>query len=229
MAWNGWGLAALGVVCLYLTSCATQREAKSAVRTRFGIDEKAWGGGGAGGGDDSKEIRSRYAESGWGIDETGQIRPKNEKDANLYAGETVDKGRDFKKKGARLSKREVETELFRTPEYLERQQYRTEEARGIGAAREGAFDDQRASETGRVSRSDGKEAGFLSGLNPFRSEAARESSHTSYRTSSHRQGTRAQENAAVATGVSQSELGFYKDTVRTMDDVKKLLNPEAFD
>lgn len=210
-----------------LGACATQRKAKSDVRTSFGFDPGAWAG--AAGGDDSDEIRSRFAESGWKVDETGQIRPEREEDANLYRGLAIDRGRDVKKKDARLTKREAEASAFRTPDYLERQQFRTKPAPGVdGLFRQGDFDGHRADESGRRAPATGK-PGFLSGLNPFKSREARESGRAHPETGSYREATRAQENAAVATGVTQADLGFYKDSVRTMDDVKRLLNPEAFD
>lgn len=210
-----------------LGACATKREAKSDVRTSFGFDSKAWGSE-TGGGDDSEKIRSKFAESGWKVDESGQLRPQNEKDADLYKGKTFGRGREFEKTDARLSKREVETEVFRTPEYLERQKYKTTAAKGVdGKVREGAFDDFRATESGRTAKTTEK-PGILAGLNPFRSESARETGQ-SYRTTTNRQGTLAQENAVIPTGVSQSQMGFHKDSVTTMDDVKRLLHPEAFD
>ncbi|MCB1092858.1 MAG: hypothetical protein KDL87_15080, partial [Verrucomicrobiae bacterium] len=137
-----------GAGMLLLSSCATQREAKSNVRTTFGIDNSVWGG--QGGGDDSDKIREKFT-SGWKVDETGQIRPSDDKKANLYEGQNVSKGREFSKKDARLAKKEVENKLFKTPEYLDRQQYKTKTAKdGNVSAREGAFDDHQASETGRT-------------------------------------------------------------------------------
>jgi hypothetical protein len=212
-------------LCL-LGACVTKREAKGNVRTSFGFDSSAWGG--AAGGDDSDKIRTKFAESGWKVDETGQLRPTNEKNADLYKGKSVRRGRDFAKTDAKLGNREAKTKAFRTPEYLERQTFQTKAAKGADSlAREGAFDSHRATESGRAAKT-AEKPGILAGLNPFRGETARESDQN-YRTTANREGSRAQENAAVATGVRQSELGFYKDSVRTMDDVKRLLHPEAFD
>ncbi len=216
------GLAA--VALLGLTSCLTTREAKSNVRTRIGFDNNFLKGRGVEA-DDSDKIRKKFADSGWTTDEDGKMTARN---PNLYEGEEVGRGRDFKKKNAHLSKRDAEKKYFDTPEYLERQQYATDEAReGGDSAREGLFDRNRPEESGRSANADSK-PGFLAGLNPFKTSTARESGDT-YRTSADREGTRAQADAVVPRGVSQGELGYYSDSINTMDDVKKLLHPEAFD
>lgn len=213
-------------VCLVTASCATKREAKSQVKTSFGFDGKTWGGQG---GDDSDKIRSKFAQSGWKIDETGQIRPEREEDANLYSGQYVGKGRDFKKSDARLSKREARSKEYKKPEYLDRIGYQTKESRLTGdAARESDFAANRAGESGRTAHVPDGEPGILAGLNPFRSKTARESGRT-YRTGSDRIGTKGRSESVTATGATQAQMGFRDQSVQSMDDVKKLLHPEAFD
>ncbi|MCB1231435.1 MAG: hypothetical protein KDN19_14275 [Verrucomicrobiae bacterium] len=217
-------LAACLLTTATLSSCLTTREAKSNVRSRIGFDSEFLKKRGIEG-DDSDKIRQKYADSGWKTDENGKMVPRN---SNLYEGEEYGRGRDFKKKEARLSKRETEKKYFKTPEYLERQEYATKSAReGDDNAREGLFDKNRAGEAGRTANTDPK-PGFLEGLNPFKTSTARESGDT-YRTTANREAAKAQSNAAYPRGTSQSEMGFYTDSVNTMDDVKKLLHPEAFD
>ena len=213
-------------VCLMAVSCTTKREARSQVKTSFGFDGKTWGGQG---GDDSDKIRSKFAQSGWKIDETGQIRPERAEDANLYSGQYVGKGRDFKKSDANLSKREARTKEYKKPEYLDRIGYQTKENRLSGdLARESDFAANQAGEAGRAARTPDGEPGILAGLNPFRSKTARESGRT-YRTGSDRIGTQARSESVTATGVTQAQMGFRDQSVQSVDDVKKLLHPEAFD
>jgi len=222
---GGIRLLASGCCCLLLlSSCLTVREELSDVRSsvkigRTGKDQQVADAGG------SDKLRKRFLYSGYEKGEDGQLRPK---DSNLFGDKKFGRGRDFDKKSSRMAKREVESKYFKTPEYVERQQYRTESAREADlAAREGAFDDNRAGEAGRVANTKAK-SGFLASLNPFKTKGAKESNRV-FRTRADRQAARAQKNTAKALGVSQSELGFYSDTVNTMDDVKRLLHPEAFD
>lgn len=210
---------------LALSGCVTQRIEKSDVRSSFKLDSAVWGSKAGQGGDDSDKLRSKFADSGWVKNEDGEMVAKNK---DMYSGKDIGRGRNFERKDAYLSKREAETKYFKTPDYLERQQFATKSARdGDSAAREGAFDGNRAREAGQAADTDPK-PGFLAGLNPFKTGRARESDDA-FRTTLDREGTRGQENAADATGVRQSQLGFYTDTVDTMDDVKRLLHPEAFD
>lgn len=211
---------------LLLSACVTKREAKSNVRSRIGFDSEFLKSRGIAG-DDSDKIRSKFADSGWTTDESGEMVPRN---SDLYRGKTVGRGRDFEKKDASLSKRDAEKKYFKTPEYLERQAYATREGaarEGGTSAREGAFDAHRAGESGREADR-GEEPGFLAGLNPFKKSTASESGD-SFSTSTNRQIARAQSSAPRPAGVRQAEMGFYTDSVNTMDDVKKLLQPEAFD
>ncbi|MCB1062355.1 MAG: hypothetical protein KDN20_05455 [Verrucomicrobiae bacterium] len=210
---------------LSLSACVTQRVEKSDVRSSFKLDSSVWGSKGNKNGDDSDKLRSKFADSGWEKNAEGEMIAKNK---DMYSGKDIGRGRNFDKKDAYLSKREAEKKYFKTPEYLERQEFATKSARdGKVSAREGAFDGNRAREAGQSARTDAK-PGFLASLNPFKTSTAREAGDT-FRTNQDRIGTRAQENSATATGVRQAQMGFYTDTVDTMDDVKRLLHPEAFD
>lgn len=217
-------IALAGLTLFGQTSCLTTREAKGNVRTKIGFDNEFLKSRNVDA-DDSDQIRKKFADSGWKTNEEGEMVPRNQ---DLYRGKKFGRGKDFEKKDARLAKRETEQKYFKTPEYLERQEFATKSAReGSNNAREGLFEKNRADESGRSANTDAKD-GFLAGLNPFKTSSARESGE-SFNTSTNRQISRAQQNAAYPRGTSQAEMGFYTDSVNTLDDVKKLLNPEAFD
>ena len=59
--------------------------------------------------------------------------------------------------------------------------------------------------------------------------STRKKSHVprTYRTRPDPVGSRAE--SATATGVTQAQMGFRSDAVRDVDDVRRLLHPEAFD
>lgn len=210
---------------ILLSACVTQREAKGNVRTRIGFDSEFLKSRGVAG-DDSDKIRKKFADSGWTTNEEGKMVARH---SDLYRDKSVGRGRDIEKKDAALGGRDAEKKYFKTPEYLERQTYATRDGAREGgtSAREGAFDAQRAEESGREADR-GSEPGFLSGLNPFKRTTASESGDP-FRASTNRQVARAQSSAPRPSGVRQAEMGFYTDSVNTMDDVKKLLHPEAFD
>ncbi|MCB1235768.1 MAG: hypothetical protein KDM91_11930 [Verrucomicrobiae bacterium] len=221
--------AVAGVLALAvfgLASCETQREATSSVKSSYSFDGSFWGGQTK---DDRDKMKERFADSGWKVDEDGNIRPTKAENADLYRKNKFDPGgKDQEKREAKLSKRDTEKEYFKTPEYLKRQQYEKKSAdnRWALGAREGEFDQNRAGESGADAATEsGRDAGIF-GLFKTRETSDR---GKSFATKNDRIGTRAQADAAVATGVSQGDVGFYRENVRTMDDVKKLLHPEAFD
>jgi hypothetical protein len=218
-------LCLVATISLWLSACASKKNyvPLGEVESRFSFDEEFLKERGVDG-DDSAEIQNKIANKGWEKDEDGKFVARN---PDLYSDKEVGKGRDVKKKDMYLSKREAETKYYKKPEYLKRQEFATTSAReGGDSAREGLFDRNRANEAGRSASANAK-PGFLAGLNPFKTGSARESG-SSFSTSSDRIGTQGQRDSARATGVSQAELGYYTDSINTMDDVKKLLHPEAF-
>ena len=226
-AYGGRGIRLIlsGLPALLLVSCFTTREEVSEVRTSFSVDDGYWGADDdtSKNADDSDQIRSRFADAGWKVSEDGEMTAR---DSNLYREDRVERGKTpFGKDESRWSGKEAETKSYDTPEFLDRKLYSTNSARE-GKDR-GLFGNDRAGETGRMANTDPKD-GFLSGLNPFKTGSARESGD-SFRTSEFRPGSRARSRAAIPTSVSQGELGYYSDSVTTLDDVKRMLNPEAFD
>jgi hypothetical protein len=166
--------------------------------TRSSISFDEGSWGGQGGGEDSTEIRSKFAERGYSIADDGSIKADK---PDLYAGKKP-RGLDgkFGKKEARFRKMESETKAFRTPEYLKRQEYA-----GISAARESgsAATNLATYETG--SHRDG---------------------NSIFKTSADRMAP-AVVDAPRATGTPRT-MGYQDNVAMSMDDVKKMLNPNAY-
>jgi len=229
------GLAILAMAGL--SSCETTqdltkkfgvRQEKSSVRSSFGFDEEMWAGQGGGNKEDEKKMRSKWADAGWTLDDDGNI--KGAKNENLYSGESRDAKKRFGTKAARLGDREVTREVYRTPEYLERQEFRDSKKAREGAlvSREANFDGNRAGEAGVAARESGESPGFLQGLNPFRTKTAR-ASNQRFQTSANREASRAQADAAVPNAGRMPRDGNMARSAMTMDDVKKMLAPESYD
>lgn len=212
-------LAALTAAVLTLCQCETQRTVKS-TRSSISFDEGSWGG--QGGGEDSTEIRSKFAERGYSIADDGSIKADK---PDLYAGKKP-RGLDgkFGKKEARFRKMESETKAFRTPEYLKRQEYA-----GISAARESGS----AAREGNSNNSKDKAAGML-----FKKKTQSSTNLATYETGSHRDSNSifktsadrmapAVVDAPRATGTPRT-MGYQDNVAMSMDDVKKMLNPNAY-
>ena len=227
-------MTALALAAL-LSSCATKegfvkkfgkRKDLTPVRSSFGINTAPGTPGDLG---DEDEIRSKFAESGWEKDKNGNIT--GAKRRNLFSDKNFNRGSDFDKKEAKIANKEVTREVFRTPEYLERQKFDTDSANeGTLAAREADFDNQRAGEFREEARESGSEAtGFFEKLNPFRKKPSAREAGQAFKTPSGSRFARARENVAVPTAVSMPRDGDLNRAAMSMDDVKKLLHPEAFD
>ena len=211
-----------------LSSCLTKREEIGEVRTRMSFDPAFWGGKEGESANDEKEIRSKFADAGWKVDKDGNIT--GARNSDLFSNKRVDRGQSFDKREARINSRQAEKEVFQTPEYLERQKFRTKSAdQGNLVARESNFDDNRAGESSREAReSSGDSPGFLKRMNPFRKDPASESGKT-FETSSDPEVARAQRGATVADGAEAPRDGDIQKAAMSVDDVRKLLHPEAFD
>jgi hypothetical protein len=222
--------AGLAVILLVAAvSCETKRTEMGPVRRSFGFDGSMWGGQGGGEKTDEKEIKSTYANAGWNVDEDGNIKGAKNKD--LYTEKSRSGKKSFAKKEARLKKRDLTREVYRTPEYLERQKYDASKSAKEGklVSRDANFDQNRTAETGQTAQESGADSpGFLNALNPFRNRTAQESGGT-YRTAANREASRAQANIAVPVPGNLPRDGDLRSAALTMDDVKKMLNPEAFD
>ncbi|MEM6915039.1 MAG: hypothetical protein AAF491_00630 [Verrucomicrobiota bacterium] len=213
----------LVTVCA-LTLCQCEAE-RTVVGTRKGtiqFDPAMWGG--QGGGNDSQEIRSKFAEKGYTIDEGGNIVADN---PNLFANEKA-RGVDnqFGKKEAKFKNKEARTKEFRTPEYIKRQQFA-----GVEAAQESGS----SAREGNSSRSPDKEARKLfqrtnrqtsSQLATFETDRTGDLNRR-FATNSDSVGTEAISEAPVADGIRQ-KAGYRANAGMTVDDVKKMLSPKVY-
>jgi hypothetical protein len=210
---------AAALLASLLCQCETQRTVKS-TRSSISFDPSTWGGQAQGQGD-TKEIRSKFAERGYSITEDGTIKADK---PDLYRGQTAKTKKGYQTKEARFSKTESQTKQFRTPEYLQRQEFR-----GVAEAREA----NATAREGDSRQSPDREAGKL-----FGTKARSSGELASYGTGSYREsGTAyatgpdsaaaAVENAPRATGTPR-KAGYQDNVALSMDDVKKMLNPGSY-
>lgn len=212
-------LVTLAMTALFLCQCETQRTVKS-TRSSISFDEGMWGG--QGGGEKSSQIRSKFANRGYSIAEDGSIKADK---SDLYAGQKP-RGLNgkFEKKEARFKKAKAETKAFRTPEYLKRQEYA-----GVTAARESGS----AAREGNSHQSQDKASGKL-----FKKKTQSSTELATFNTGSHRDRDRVFEtqadrmasavaDAPRATGTPRT-MGYQDNVSMSMDDVKKMLNPNAY-
>jgi len=212
-------LAALATACLTLCQCESNRTVKS-TRSSISFDDGMWGG--QGGGEDNSQIRSKFAERGYTIADDGSIKADK---PDLYAGQKP-RGLDgkFGKKEARFEKMEAETKAFRTPEYLRRQEYAgIATARESGAAaREGNSTQSKDAAAGKLFK---KKTQSSTELATFGTAANRDSDSV-FKTNADRLAPAVVE-APRATGTPRT-AGYQDNVTMSMDDVKKMLNPNAY-
>ncbi|MEM7699030.1 MAG: hypothetical protein AAF236_11555 [Verrucomicrobiota bacterium] len=200
---------------MLLCQCQTQRTVKS-VRSSISFDEGMWGGQGGG---DQDQIREKFINKGFKIDEQGNF-VANETD--LYSDSEA-RGLDgsFRKKQARFGRDEFQREEFRTPEYIARQEFNgTSEARESGAeARESNFAASRNDDSGRLFGRRGE---------------SRSTSGETFETGAYRAGERQvayQENREAAQADSvrpqgyRQTAGFKSNASLSVDDVRKMVSP----
>ena len=208
------------LIAATLCQCKTTRTVKS-TRSSFTFDEKMWGGQG-GGGEDTQEIRSKFAERGYTLAEDGTIKADK---PDLYKDQRP-RGLDgdFQTKTARFDKMEAETKAFKTPEYLKRQEYA-----GIANARENGMTARESDSNRTPDRATGK---------LFGTKAKDSTDLATFGTSAHRDGENAFATSADrdATAVTEAprasgtprKAGYQDNVAMSMDDVKKMLNPNAY-
>ena len=212
-------LVTLALTALLLCQCETQRTVKS-TRSSISFDQGMWGG--EGGGEDSSKIRSKFADRGYSIAEDGSIKADK---SDLYAGQKP-RGLNgkFEKKEARFKKTKAETKAFRTPEYLKRQEYA-----GVTSARESGA----AAREGNSTRSKDRDSGKW-----FKKTTRSSTDLATFETGLHRDGDKvfgtqtdrmaaAVTDAPRATGTPRT-MGYQDNVSMSMDDVKKMLNPNAY-
>jgi len=212
---------ALTLACalLLLCQCETQRTVKS-TRSSISFDQAAWGGQA---GHDASKIRTRFAEKGYSIGEDGSIQSDR---PDLYSDRSAREGRKgFGTKEARFKKSEARTKEFRTPEYVQRQQFRgAEESRDSGAgAREGAF---AAWRDRSASKRFGSESATSASLASY-GTTTHAATGRSFATGSDREGSAALSASPRADGIQQ-QAGYQSNAGLSVDDVKKMLNPGGY-
>ncbi|MEM9280372.1 MAG: hypothetical protein AAGA96_00970 [Verrucomicrobiota bacterium] len=218
--------AGLTLFCLTLpvlfSQCKTKRTYGEVREGSIQFDEAMWGGQGNA---DSEEIRNKFANRGYTLDEEGNVVADK---PNLYSGETArETGSAFSKKEARLRRDDANTKEFKTPEYLKRQQREefavTEAREATNKAREGNFENQRDRQSGRLFKRNSESTTELASFNTSEYRDA----DSSFDTSQNRQGTRAIENAPDAQG-TDFKAGYQDNAAMSLDDVKKMLNPGVY-
>jgi hypothetical protein len=210
----------------FLTSCTT-REELSGVRTSYSFDEGAWGSKLQE--DDSAEIREKFAESGWRVDEDGNIIPTREKNRDMFSGDTF-RGSDKKigEKKARLTGNTIDGKVIDTPEYLSRQkEFATGESKDGGKmARESLLDKFRSKESDKTADIRGKS--WTEKLGLFPTKPARESGK-GFKASENRELAKSGREAVKPTSRQMpSGGGFYRDSDMSIDEVRELVSPDGF-
>ena len=216
---RGLSLAA-AVSSIFLASCDTYEEL-SGVRTSYKIDESVWGSK-----DDSGKIREKYAESGWKVDDEGNITPAREKNKEMFTDKEF-RGSDKKvgEKRARLSKKRIDGDAVDMPEYMSRQKDFAKKESKVGEkrVRESLRDKFRLKDRDQVADTRGKS--WLEKLGLVDTDQARESGKK-YKTSKNRELAKAWDNAMEPTPRERpTKGGFYRDSNMTIDDVKQLVSP----
>lgn len=179
--------------------------------------------------DDSDKMRKRYTSS-YQVGEDGSIQ-SNKKD--LYENDTYRNTKDnnAELKSHRMGKKDLDMKEYRTPEYLTRQKdYRTKDSRMNKEARESDVDRFTMADSNEEARIKNTKPGFLDWLNPFSRKKDYREADKSYRTSSNRSGSRAMDRAAIPEPMSKIGASPFQqaDPSLSMDDVKKMLNPESY-
>lgn len=211
--------AAVVLTGLFLSQCETVRTVKSTRKGSITFDEAKWGGQAN---NDSEAIRSKFAERGYKISEEGTIiadKPDLYKDQKPRGFDG-----DFQTKKSRFQDMEARTKAFRTPEYLKRQEFA-----GVASARESGM----AAREGNSKQSPNKAAGKLfdkkarssTDLARFETSASRETG-TVFETSPD-SAANAVIDAPRAVGTPRTS-GYQDNVAMSMDDVKKMLNPNAY-
>lgn len=179
--------------------------------------------------DDSGKMRERYA-SGFSVGESGNMQTDKK---DLYTEQMFRKakGKDVDLKDYRMGKKDFDMKEYRTPEYLTRQKdHQIKTSKFYKDARESDVD-RFTTYTGAEEAKIRDKPGFLDWLNPFSKKKAYRDSGKIYRTSTNRAGSRAMENPPSPVPMSRIGAG-PQDQVNpslSMDEVKKMLNPESFD
>ncbi len=218
-AWLNLRVLAVPVVCvLVLCQCKTVRTVKS-TRTSISIKD--------GSNEEEKlEPTEKYAiaDRGWDIAADGTRTAKRN---NLYEGQEA-KGFDgeFGMKKAKLGKTNAKMKEFKTPEYLKMQEFKGTSESKFGAvkAREGNFENSKSSFASKLFS--GAETKGVDTFGTYKTNGF-DGASKEFKTDGNRAGMNAVNTAPRPAGVAQI-TGYQQNSSMSMDDVKKLLNPNAY-
>ena len=219
----------LALCCaLVLPACKTEQTVITTSR-KYAIDQGAWEKNGES--DDTDVIRDKFGTSykdAFGNDEEGE----GAKLSSLAGKMFNDRGRDIAGREFRGVREMGETKEFKTPEYLKRQEYRDRKGEVRDSEKEARYGQATVDDIDQSFRGGDKEVTFWQKLNPFSKKSstpAREADQV-FSASDYKPGNRAQEDARTPVPMASfgDGIGDYRDKSISMDDVRKLVSPEAF-
>jgi hypothetical protein len=196
---------------------------------KYAIDQGAWEKNGAS--DDSEVIRDKFGTSykdAFGNDEEGE----GAKLSSLAGKMFNHRGRDISGQEFRGARAVGEAGEFKTPEYLKRQEFRNRKGEVRESGQEARYGQAAVDDIDQSFRGGDEEVTFWQKLNPFRkkrSKPAREAGQV-YSAADYKPGNRAQAEARTPVPMASfgDGIGDYRDKSISMDDVRKLVSPEAF-
>jgi hypothetical protein len=217
------------VACaLVLSACKTEQKITTKSR-KYAIDQGAWEKSGEK--DDSEELREKFGTSyrdAFGDDEDGDKAKLSSLQGKMFN----DRGRDISGREFRGVREVGESGNYKTPEYLKRQEFKNRKGEVRDSDQEARYGQVAVSDIDQSFRGGEEEVTFWQKLNPFRkkrSTPAREASQV-FSAADYKPGNRAQNEARTPVPMASfgSGIGDYRDRSISMDDVRKLVSPEAF-
>ena len=210
-------IGALALSALVMASCKSQQTVTTK-SSRYVIN--------TGDDDNTDEIKAQFGTTyadAFGDDKDGKKAKRSKLEGKMFGGTDEIASKEF-----RGVKEYGETSEFRTPEYLKRQELRTPEAREAGKeSRAGQSTFREADRSFRGA----EELTFWQKLNPFRRRdtPAREASKV-FKAGDYKPGNRSVAGSLTPEPMGSFGAGYgdYRENSKSMDDVKRLLNPEAY-
>lgn len=219
----------LAVFCaLVFPACKTEQTVVTKSR-KYAIDQGAWEKNGDS--DDSDVIREKFGTSykaAFGDDDDGDKAKLSSFAEKMFD----DRGRDIAGREFRGVREVGEAGEFKTPEYLKRQEFRNRKGEVRESGQEARYGQAAVDDIDESFRGGDEEVTFWQKLNPFRkkrSKPAREAGQV-YNAADYKPGNRAQAEARTPVPMASfgDGIGDYRDKSISMDDVRKLVSPEAF-
>lgn len=220
-------LFAVGCALIF-PACKTEQKITTKSR-KYAIDQGAWEKTGAT--DDSDELKEKFGTSykdAFGDDEDG-----DKAKLSSFAGKMFnDGGRDIAGREFRGVREVGEAGEFKTPEYLKRQEFRNREGEARESGQEARYGQAAVDDVNQSFRGGDEEVTFWQKLNPFRKERSSPAAEADqvFNAADYKPGNRAQAEARTPVPMVSfgDGIGDYRDKSMSMDDVRKLVSPEAF-